>query len=523
MNSRLHMRRLLPLPVLLILGLMPIVACLNSSTSAISQRQPAPRNQVVYTLKPLLSEGRLDVRIELSVPPDAATVQMQLPVWSPGDYHVQNFARYVKAFKASATETGASLEADHADANTWTVRTAGTKRIAITYSLPTTPPGFFSENVAISQTQGFVNGPAALMYVAGQKERPARLVLELPADWRAETPLASETPPAGMTAAYSAPDYDTLADSPLVFGAKKALVTREFRVRNIVHSLVFFDHVEEIRDFDQYAPVLQKIVEAETEIMGSAPYPRYTFFCDVDGRGGGLEHLNSCRVALSPDDAPTREAPFFAHEFFHCWNIKRIRPAVLGPFDYVHPPRTRNLWFAEGVTEYYARVAVRRADLISEQGFLTHFRRMISRHQSNPARLRVTADEASQRVWESGNSSGFGGLSYYDKGELIGLCLDLSLRNATGNRKSLDDVMRLLMQRHSPPKPGYGEDEIRDTISEVAGKDMSELYNRLARSVAEMPFAECLAYAGMDINLAPLPNATEAQIALRKSWVKAKL
>src|SRR5262249_29620553 len=142
----------------------------------------------------------------------------------------------------------------------------------------------------------------------------------------------------------------------------------------------------------------------------------------------------------------------------------------------------------------------------------------ILRSQRNPAYSRITADEASLRVWETGSSQGFGGLSYYDKGELIGLCLDLKIRSITKNAKSLDDVMRLLMQKHNPPLPGYGEDEIRETVSKVAGQDLSEFYDLLARSTKPMPFDECMGYAGLDTSASLLPNATPDQLALRKSW-----
>ncbi len=252
--------------------------------------------------------------------------------------------------------------------------------------------------------------------------------------------------------------------------------------------------------------------------MGGTPYSRYAFLFDVNGQGGGLEHLNCCRIAIRSRGNLRRLAPLAAHEFFHLWNIKRIRPAVLGPFDYIRPPKTRNLWFAEGVTEYYAYIATRRAGLMSEEEFLNHWRFAILGMMRNPARSRVTADDASLRVWETGDSQGFGGLSYYDKGELIGLCLDLKIRQVTKNVKSLDDVMRTLMLKHNPPLPGYGEDELREVISKVAGQDLSDFYDLLARSTKEMPFAECLSYAGLDANSRPLPEASPAQIALRKSW-----
>ena len=485
-------------------------------------RQTAP--QMIYTLHPVPEDSHLDVTLDFAPPAGDESVSVQLPVWSPGDYHRQDFGKYVQNLKIYGDTNPQEIKFEHSDANTWKISTVGIKHIKVVYALPKMPPGYFSENVAISAKQGFVNGPAALMYVVGHKEWTTELDLKLPTDWIAFTPLDTAALTSGVNAAYTAPDYDTLADSPLVFGTKEAIITREFRVNHIKHTIVFFDHADKVQNFDAFTPMLQGIVQAETKIMGGvSPYPQYAFFCDVNGRGGGLEHLNACRVAFFPGASPNQLSPFFAHEFFHCWNIKRIRPAVLGPFDYVHPPITRNLWFAEGVTEYYSRIATCRAGLVTEQSFLSHYARQIRSHQNNPARLKISADDASLHVWESGDSQGFGGLSYYDKGELVGLCLDLTIRHETGNRKSLDDVMRLLMQRHAPPKPGYGEDEIRATVNEVAEHDLTALYNRLARSTEGMPFAECLAYAGLSPTLAPLADSTPAQTALRNSWTGTKL
>ena len=162
-------------------------------------------------------------------------------------------------------------------------------------------------------------------------------------------------------ASYAASDYDTLADTPLVMAAPNAIKTAEFAVSGKPHRVIFFDHTERIKNPDAYVAVLRARRRAETRIMGVTPYDRYEFCFDVDGMGGGLEHLNACRIALPSDAPPEALAGFFAHEFFHLWNVKRIRPRVLGPFDYVNPPKTRNLWFAEGVTEYYAAITLRRA------------------------------------------------------------------------------------------------------------------------------------------------------------------
>ena len=463
----------------------------------------------------------VSVVMRFAVSPDANVIDVQMPVWSPGDYHLQNFAKYAQNFQAwdGTPDDAHPLAATRPDANTWRLVINGARFLTITYTMPQMPPGLFSENVQVNPRQVFVNGPAVCMYPVGRKNEPAALTFHLPQDWQAECPLPFERHEAAQAVVFTAPDYDTLTDSPLLAAPQNDLRVLTFTLNGKPHRAVFFDKVAQIPDVKAYRTVLTSIADAESKIMGGMPYDRYEWFFDVGGRGGGLEHLNSSRLSLWPGREPNRAADFIAHEFFHLWNVKRIRPRVLGPFDYVHPPQTRNLWFAEGVTEYYAHIATRRAGLRTEAEFLTHWKDAISAYGRSPERLKISADDASLRVWETDNSSGFG-LSYYDKGELIGLCLDLKIRDATKNRHSLDDVMRLLMQNYGLPKPGYDENSLRDAINAIAGTDLTDFYNSLARSTEEMPFAECLGYAGLSADLTPLPMATAAQIALRKSWAK---
>jgi len=488
-----------------------------------AQVAAAPNAPIAYELAPEVSAPprRLRVTMTFAAPPGANKVALQMPVWSPGDYHVQNHARYVQNVRAWEGDPADArpLVVAHPDPNTWEVQTAGAPRITLTYSLPETPPGIFSENIQLRAKQAFVNGPAAYLYLVGQKDRPATLTLRLPKDWRAETSLEPTPAPDEALVAFTAPDYDTLADAPVVMAAPTALETREFAYKNVPVRVVLFGDVGSVRDLDSYLPRLRKIVESESRLMQGFPCPRYRFLFEAKGRGGGLEHLNSSRIALWPEAGRREMALMAAHEFFHLWNVKRIRPRVLGPFDYLHPPRTRNLWFAEGVTQYYAVMSCLRAGLLSEEEFQTYWRNAMRAYQSNPARLRVTADEASLKVWEGGTSNGYGGLDYYEKGQLIGLCLDLQIRHVTGGARSLDDVMRFLMQQYGLPKPGYGEDDLRAAIVRVSGHDLSDFYDLLARSTEEMPFAECLARVGLDTDLRPFRNATPAQTALRARWL----
>lgn len=466
-----------------------------------------------------------------------------MPVWCPGDYHVQNFGKYVQNLKAvyvpdSLPAASQTLLVSHPDASTWRVNMnfapVQTARVTVSYDLPQMPPGYFSENVEQTDHYAFVNGASALLYLVAHKDAPTTLTAHLPDGWTAETPLPaialaaaqnaailSEVPARPTDTRFAAPDYDTLADSPLVMADQTAMHIFDLSADKATPTLyraVYFGSPSRVANAAAQNDILMRLARAENRIMGGPPTPRYDFFFEVGGRGGGLEHLNACRLPLRVASNPQRFAPFVAHEFFHQWNVKRIRPYVLGPFDYVHPPRTRNLWFAEGVTEYYAHIATRRAGLYTNEQFRAHWQWAIARMQRNPARLQVTADRASLDVWEAGGSEGSGGLSYYDKGELIGLCLDLKIRHVTQNRKSLDDVMRALLQKGGLPRPGYGEDELRDVVNTVAGQELSAFYNLLARSTQEMPFAECLSYAGLDAALTPLPQPTPEQTALLTQW-----
>lgn len=492
---------------------------------------------LVYTVSPHpsapASPPRTDVELTIGGLSGEKSLQLQMPVWSPGDYHVMNHGKYVRDFAALAPKDQ-PLTVTRPDENTWAVATGGEETVRIRYSLPVTPPGFFSENVMVRDRYAFYNGPATYLYVVGHKQDPAILRVRLPKGWKsATTPLeplpASAADPANPAEPpqleFKAPDYDTLADSPLVAGD---FAERTFTFAGRPHTLVFFN-AHQGMDYDSFLPVVKKVVAEENRLMGGPPYPRYSFFIDVNGRGGGLEHLNAQRIAWSKGLPVRFAADFVAHEFFHLWNVKRVRPFVLGPFDYVHPPKTRNLWWSEGVTEYFAQLSTLRAGLHTEAEFLEQQGAAISALQNTPARLRVTADESSLRVWEAGNSSGYGGLNYYLKGQLIGLCLDLKLRHATGGRASLDDVMRDLMARYGLPKPGFPEDGLRDAMIRAGGAAMGPFYDRLARSTEEMPFAECLGYMGLRLEqegsrykITTANQADAGSFALRQAWMKGR-
>lgn len=468
-----------------------------------------------YQLTPVWgSNPHLEIDI---VVPASKKVQLQIPTWCPGDYHVQHFARYITHVEAQ--EDHHLLPTVHSDANSWEVKSDGIHPISISYWVLPQPPGLFSENVQIRQNQVFVSGPAAFLYVVGEKSHQCQLVIHAPHGWRTIVPLTPVE--LSVEPTYIAQDYDALVDAPILLAPPAHLAIRSFTLLGREHEVVFFNHPEDVVRADVLTQILQRLVQVEDNRMGGPLYLRYIFFFDVEGGGGGLEHRDSARLVYWPQETSAQFAALAAHEFFHLWNVKRIRPRELGPFNYIHPPRTSCLWFAEGVTDYCAWLAILRAGLITPKQFLDHWLQEIKSYLSNPARLLVSASEASLRVWEGGHSDGFGGLSYYQKGALIGLCLDLTLRHITQNRCTIWDVLRLLLQRYAPPNPGYTDADLRAAFNAVAGKDISAVYDRMVHSTQEMPLETCLSYVGLSTTLEPLGSSGLDAMSLRGLWLSS--
>ncbi len=231
--------------------------------------------------------------------------------------------------------------------------------------------------------------------------------------------------------------------------------------------------------------------------------------------GGGLEHLNSTTISLSAPmlkESVMAGASVTAHEFFHLWNVKRIRPKVLGPFDYSQPVRTKALWFSEGVTSYYADLTQVRTGLVTPEQFLDRHARQIRVLQSNPDRLKTSVEQASWEIWDRGYGSS--GVNYYNKGQLLGLLLDLRLRHEAGNKKSLDDMFRHLNQNYAKLGKGFEEDELPKIASQITGKDLRDFFTKYVAGVEELPSQEYLAWAGIETRVEQKRLATLGNVRL---------
>jgi predicted metalloprotease with PDZ domain len=308
--------------------------------------------------------------------------------------------------------------------------------------------------------------------------------------------------PDGFANHYRAEDYDTLVDSPIIAGN---LSVQEFEVAGGRHYIASAGEAGQW-DSQRAARDIEKIVRATHRFWGFLPFRRYVFLNVFRQGGGGLEHKNSTLITTNTSRLATPQAylgwlAFVSHEYFHAFNVKRLRPVELGPFDYENPPRTSGLWVSEGLTSYYGQLLVTRAGLSASQDFLAWLSSEIEQLQKTPGRLVQTLEESSLDVWSTPTSglaqnASATTVSYYRKGPIAGFLLDARIQRATGGSKSLDDVMRLAYRRYSGTR-GFTAEQFRMTAEEVAGVSLKEWFRRAISSTEELDYAEALDWYGL--------------------------
>lgn len=481
--------------------LLPFFSLLGASP-ALAQ------NAITYRVEPRTADKSYQIRMDIPHVKEL-TVRVQIPVWSPGAYISGNYAQNITDLSA---EDGnhKPLKIYHPDQNTWEIGANGASLIHLQY----TAKNIDAQEIDGVPKRAHLTGPRTYLYVVGRKAEPVALTLATPPGakiWKIATSLDPAESASGASEpavrGFTAPSYDVLADAPIEMGD---FAEEKFEAGGKPHSVVLYGQYSSA-DRAKLVSYCKKVAETETAFFGDAPFHRYIFqFRSNAGRtggGGGLEHLGSTEITMS-SNVEDRLRSVIAHEYFHLWNVKRIRPFVLGPFDYVDPPRTANLWWSEGVTSYYGDLLSRRGGLNTDAEYLKHLGDTIALLQNNPARLRVSADQSSLHVFDANNSQGFGGLSYYTKGELIGLCLDLKIRELTKGVHNLDEVIRALyVQCGKGNGPGFAEDDIKKTVNKISGQDLSDYYDQLARSTEELPFAACLSSVGLTLTRVETPVA----------------
>jgi predicted metalloprotease with PDZ domain len=493
---------------------------------------------IAYTIAMLRPHTHLyDVTLDIDKV-NSPTLDVALPVWTPGSYMVREYARHIQQFTATTPSPAAALESSAAttpspaaageeaggeglpwrkiDKSTWRIETGGAARVRVGYQVYANELSVRTSH--LDATHGFFNPATLCMYIPGRTNEPLAVRVLAPEGWRVTTGLETMNDEGGTLkvpsdsetssfivhrSSFAAQDYDELVDAPFECGTHGLL---EFAVDGIPHRIALWGHGNE--DQARLVEDTQKIVEAARDMFGGLPYAHYTFIVHLsDGRGGGLEHRNSVamivdRWTFRPRASYERYLSLTAHEFFHVWNVKRIRAAPLGPFDYRSENYTRQLWAMEGVTDYYTDLLLLRAGLIGPDRYLERLAEHITALQSQPGRALQSLEQSSFDAWikhyrPDENTRNIA-ISYYLKGGLVALLLDLEIRHRTNSARSLDDVLRYLFERFPASGPGIPEEGgYRAAVEAVAGSSLAEFFTRYVAGTDELDYDRALGYAGL--------------------------
>ena len=452
---------------------------------------PAPHTHYLEVSATVPTEGR-------------ATIELMMAVWTPGSYLVREYQRNVERVAASAS--GRSLTIEKSAKNRWRIATGGAPAIIVSY-------GVYAHEMSVrtnwvDANYALINGAPTFMTLVDGIVRPHHVLLNLPPGWR-----RSMTGMASMSGDhhYVAPDFDTLVDSPILAGNP---TVHEFTFEGTRHYLVNegetpeFDAARALKDYEA-------IVREQRRFWGDLPYDKYVVLNVIaENRGGGLEHKNS--TVLIAGRATTRSRSAYlawlttlTHEIFHAWNVKRLRPVELGPFDYEKEALTRSLWVVEGLSDYYGDLLTLRAGLMTREEFLDGLSATIADVQTTPGRFIQSAELASFDAWikyyRPDENSPNVSISYYAKGQLLGFLLDARIRRATNGSRSLDDVMRAAYAKYSGAS-GYTPDQFREVAEQIAGTRLTDFWDTAVQGTADLSYADALATYGLRFRAAGLPG-----------------
>ncbi len=487
-------------------------------TVAVAQQ---PLRSITYRLSMSRPQSHLfEVAIEVELPESAPeSFDFQMAKWSPGRYAVFDFAKNVQEFRATAGICPPASLCDRAnrpvtrvDDQTWRVPTMNSRSLTITYKV-------FGNDLSGTLSQldprhANFNGASIFMYIVNHKSDPVRLVINPPSAWRIINGRMEQTD----QREWKFPNWDIMIDTPTEIAPDWG--REEFQVQGKKYHVMVHSFGDEGGKRAALVRDIEKIVRAETAMWGPPEFDSYTFllhFAADDRSGDGMEHLTSTQIiepgALAEPGVYESTLGTVAHEFFHVWNVKRLRPIEFGPWDFTRPAKTRSLWIAEGLTNYYGHLMMKRAGIWDESRFLRREGETINNIENAPGSRLMSAEESSLtapfidraqhiQLTNLANTS----FSYYPKGELLGLVLDLLIRGRTDGQKSLDDVMRRMYDEFYLNSPnatyylrgrGYRPEDFQRVVSEVAGIDFNDFFARHVRSFDVPPYDEALSYVGL--------------------------
>ncbi len=431
--------------------------------------------------------------VSMEIPDVKDELNLQMAAWN-ALYEIRDFSSHVQ--RVQAFMNGQPFSIEKLDKLTWHVKASGT--VTVRYDTFWDDPGPF--NSQLNEEHAFLNVAMILMYVPGRRAEKTFLTLnDVPAAWR----VASETLSGGVaqshTVGLEASSYDALADAPI-----EASNFEEFTLPDVTPPVRVVIHGDGWKR-SEVEKALHKIVAYEVKMMDGAPYDHYTFIFHIgkaaNGAGGGMEHANCTAIYVS---SPSYLQDVSAHEFFHLWNVKRIRPASLEPVDYTHEMYTRALWFAEGFTNTYGSYTLVRTGLWNKQEFYQDLSGQISELEDRPAEQWQSAEQSSLDAWLEKYAlynQPQRSVSYYTKGQILGVLLDILIRDRTENQKSLDDVLRAMNQDFARAGKFYHDSkDIELTVEKVAGVSFADFFAKYISGAETLPYAELFTRAGLELH-----------------------
>ena len=423
---------------------------------------------------------------------------IKMAVWTPGSYLIREYAKNVEGFRASAAN--GALPAEKILKNTWRIRHSGISELHVFYRVYAFELSV--RNAYVDASHAYLTPASVLMYPAGHLDVPSTLIIKPLPGWKV---ISTALKPLGTDKwTFSVPDFDTLADSPIEMGNHNVF---SFTSSGIEHRVAMFGEAN--YDTEKLKRDMKAATEAAAGVVGEHPCTDYTFIVhNIPNGGGGLEHKNSSTLQTGKNsysgDSYTGFLGLVSHEYFHLWNVKRIRPKALGPFDYENENYTHMLWVAEGLTAYYDDFILRRANLISTDKYLGIIASNIGATENTPGAKIQPLAEASFDAWikfyrptENSNNST---VSYYTKGAVTGMLLDLEIMNATDGQKCLDDVLRCLYaEYYKKQQRGFTDAEFQQAVEKMAGKSMGSFFTSYVSGTETPDYKKYLGYAGLTI------------------------
>jgi predicted metalloprotease with PDZ domain len=427
-----------------------------------------------------------------------AYVDVKMPVWTPGSYLIREFSKNVENVTAAAGKSPVKVE--KVKKNTWRIYSSNAKSVTINYKVYAFEVSVRTPFVDVSH--GFLSPTAIFMYPDNQLSMSSTVRIIPFKGW--EKVSTALEPVAGQRFTYTAKNFDILYDSPIEVGNQDIF---EFMAAGVKHTVAMYGGGK--YDPERLKKDMPRIVEEATAVYGENPNQHYTFIIHNLSKGsGGLEHLNSTVFGVARDSYATEEGykdflGLVAHEYHHLWNVKRLRPVALGPFDYENENYTTNLWVAEGFTSYYENKFMLRAGYYSPDEFAGILISKVANIINTPGAKVESAASSSFNAWikyyrpnENSNNST---VSYYSKGEVIGLLLDLEIINATKGTKSLDDVMKAMYLQCKTTGKGYTDAEFKAMAEKISGISLNDFWAKYVNGVYPIEYAKYFGYAGIKV------------------------